>query len=324
MSYREPQDDDGVIDKISSGRVTSLNLKDAATAGNTALNVAGYVEKFVPSVGTLVSNSTPIGAGLAGITTYLEHQEQYKRVAGYFDVPNVHQAGRNPALRRKLKKLEEGVDWWNFAGHMGSSMGGAAIGATAATLLSIMVFPPIAFTLAPIAGSLVGGYVGNSLYSAAFEKQVQDPIIINMQIAKMHAAGEYVPPEVVFSALAANLPNKLGKRVVDRLDEFTNTSQFTEALADHNNIPKITAMMHSFDDTLRAAYGLPRDPQNPLKTVAEQYTDMINSGQMNPQNLLDNTGKGIQIMAAMMRQRDQGVDVPITPDSRQNYIGRTS
>ncbi len=324
MSIKRPQlDDRGVIDKLSSGDIMSLDGGDVATVGQTALDTLGYVEKFAPSVSGVVANSTPIGIGLDGIIKYYQNEDERAKIAQYFDEKTIRQLIRkNPRLEEKLEKKFDGV---GFLAKSGALLAGGTAGASAASLLAF-AFPPLlpALPIFLIGGSILGGTVANTMYNATFEKQEQDPVVITMQIADMHSKNGYVPPEIVFAALAANLPEKSGKKVDKLLDKYTGTKLFTEALSDHNNIPMLTAMMHDpvTEIALLGAYKLPPDPQNPMKTVAERYADMINSGQMKAQDLL-RPDAGVRAMLAMARGQEQNVEVPITPEARQNHISRT-
>ncbi|MEQ1705596.1 MAG: hypothetical protein ABL867_06430 [Rickettsiales bacterium] len=320
MSKIPQYDDRGVIDKLSSGDIGAINRTDLANVGDVALSTAGYVEKFVPAVGDIIPYSTPIGVGLDAVRSIDDNRRRNEEVAQYFDPKTIRQiVRRNPKLADKFEKDFDGV---GFLGKAGALLGGASLGGTAATLLSIVIFPPIAFTVAPIVGAIAGGSIANKMYNAAFEKHEQDPVIITMQIADMKSKGEYVPPEIVFAALAANSPEKFAKKIDERLEEYTDTKLFTEALSDHKNIPKLRAMMVAFDNQIRAQTKMPQDSQNPFKTVAEQYADMINSGQMKAQDLL-RPDAGVGAMLAMARGQEQNVEVPITPEARQNHISRT-
>lgn len=324
MSIKKPQyDDRGVLDKLSSGDIRAIDGGDLATVGDVALGAAGYVEKFVPAVGDIVPYSTPIGVALDGVKRYYQNEDERAKIAQYFDEKTIRQLIRkNPKLADKLESKFDGV---GFLGKAGALFAGGTAGASALSLLAF-AFPPLlpALPVFVIGGSIIGGTVANKMYNAAFEKQEQDPVVITMQIADIHSKKGYVPPEIVFAALAANVSEKSGKKLDKLLDKYTGTKLFAEALSDHNNVPMITAMMHdpATEVALRREYRLPPDPQNPMKTVAEQYAEMINNGYMKPQNLL-NRDSGVQAMIAMARQQEQYVEVPNTPEARQNYVSRT-
>ncbi len=316
-------EDAGVLKKITTTGLRDITNKDYVTTANAALDGVGLVEKFVPKVGKIVPYSSSIGAALGGAQAYFEEDEYRKRVSRYFEKESLR---HNPAIRRRLEN--GGVDWINMAGSMASSAAGAALGAAGAgALVSAMPFllpvMPVAFPVALLLGSGAGGYVGNSLYSNAFVKQPQDPIIINMQLIKMRNDGEQVSPEVVFAALAANLKGRAGEYAEKRLAKYTGTKLFTEALGDPNNMPALTAMMNNtrIDDALRAQYGIPLDEKNPFKTVAEQYADMINSGQIRAQNLLK-SGEALYAKARTSMGSAYNIDVPVTPEMRQYPVSR--
>lgn len=327
MPTTPPPDNRGVLDKLKAGDVGALDLGDAATAAKFVRDTTNNIAPFVPSVGNALADSTPVGLGLNGVIAYYENKDKQAEIAHEFDPKNIRQLIRqNPKLADKFEKK---FDLLNFLGHAGASLGGAALGGGATFLLTTFInsaFPivfPLIFAGMSLVGAAIGGTIANSMYSSAFEKQEQDPVVINMQINKIHAKNGFVPPEIIFAALASNLPEKLGKKVDDRLKEYTGTAIFTEALSDHNNIPKLRAMMNDpyIDNLIRAQVGMVHDPLNPLKTVAEQYADMINSGKMNPQNLLQRNA-GIHVLRDMAREQGQEVDVPVTP-GKQNYISKT-
>jgi len=311
-----------VFKKVTTTGFRDITNKDYVTTASAALDGVGMVEKFAPKVGKIIPYSSSIGAVLSGAEAYYNEDITRVRISKYFNGASIKQLVRhNPALRNRLEN--GGVDWGNMAGSMASSAAGAAVGAAGAgALISaiplLLPIMPIAFPIAMLVGSGFGGYVANKLYSDTFVKQQQDPIIINMQIAKMNSVGEAIPSEVVFAALAANLKGRAGEYAEARLAKYTGTKLFMEALSDPSNMSKLTAMMNNtrIDDAIRAQTGMPRDAQNPFKTVAEQYADMINSGQMKPQNLL-NPGEGLYIKSQTMMGNAYNIDVPVTPETRQ-------
>lgn len=326
MSVRKPQyDDRGILDKLSAGDITALDGGDLATVADAGLGVAGLGEKILPVVGDIVPYSTPISAALGGVKGYYEYGDEAARRARYFDKKTIDRLVRNnPQLKGKFN--EEGFSWSDSLGRAGALFAGGTAGASVLTTLSYVLLPfalPVAIPAALIGGTLLGGTIANKMYNAAFEKQEQDPVIIAMQMADIHSKGGYVTPELAGAALLANLPKKLSRGVDDRLEEYTDTKLFTEALSDHNNNPKLRAMTVAFDDKIRLHTDMPRDPQNQFKTVAEQYADMINSGQMKPQDII-NPRAGVSAMIAMARSQAPEVDVPVTPEeARQNYVSRT-
>jgi len=316
-------EDAGVLQKITTSGFRDITQKDYVTTASAAVDGIGIAEKFSPKFGKIVPYSSTVSAALGGAQAYLEEGEYRKRVSKYFEPASLR---HNHALRRRLEN--GGVDLPSMAGSMAASAAGAAVGAAGAGALVsaiplLLPIMPFAFPAAILLGSGVGGYIGNSLYSDNFVKQPQDPITVNMQIIKMRSDGEAVPPVVIFSALVANLKGRGGQYAENRLVKYTGTRLFTEALSDPQNIPKLTAMMNNtrIDNALRAQYGIPRDEQNPFKTVAEQYADMINSGQMKAQNLF-NPGEGLYVRSRTAMGSAYNIDVPITPEMRQHPVNR--
>jgi hypothetical protein len=172
---------------------------------------------------------------------------------------------------------------------------------------------------------MIGGFIGHKIYSNGVAEQAQDPVVMNIQLMKMQEEGQGVPTEAVFATLAANLSGKQGKVVGKLLKKYTGTELFSEALADPKNIPKLQAMLHNpvVDDAIRAQTGMPRDANDPNKTVAEQYAELINGGHMQVKNML-NTGEGLYVLSALQQGVAYNVDVPVTPDSRNHSRSRNS
>ncbi|MEQ1789523.1 MAG: hypothetical protein ABL857_03670, partial [Rickettsiales bacterium] len=295
-------DERGTLDKITAGDLGAMDLGDAASAGQIGTMALGAVGKAVPLVGA-------INTGLAGVIGDVDADKERAKISQYFKVKDIAQLKRrSPAFRKKAKELDE--RWQGSAGGTAASVaGGAAVGAL------LMGIIPGGF----IVGSIAGGFGGSYLYDKAFVKQAQDPVVINMQIGKMHEAGEYISPEVVFAALASNLSEKSGKMTDKLLKRRTGTKLFAEALADPKNMPKLAALMNDtrIDDAIRAQTGMTRDSQNPLKTVSEQYAELINSGQMKPEYMLK-TGEGIRVLTVAMNNQNNVPCITDTPEMQQN------
>lgn len=274
--------------------------------GEAASGLLGSAGKALPGIGTVVS----------GGMDYVSAQKEQGDLQKFFGKSALKQLRRDPAIRRAMEARD---DKWegSVLGSIASIAGGAAVGA----LLGV-------FTLNPVIGfigSIAGGFGGSYLYNKAFENDVQDPLMIAFQIGKMRESGEAVSPEVVFAALAANLPERDAKRVDKKLKKLTGETLFTEALSKQENMQKLIAMMNDdvIDDAIRAQTGMPPDPQNPKKSVAEQYAELINSGQMDPKAMLKH-GEGMYALAAATQQQQQSVNVPVTPETGRHSVGRTT
>lgn len=306
-----PVDDRGTFDKIRTGNFSALDKGDWANTVSTGASTLAALGKDVPALGA-------IGTVAAGVVGSAEADKELGRIAEMFRADNVRQLVRqNPALRQKVKDLDS--RWFDATMGTGVSIAGGAGGGAL-----IGFFIPIPG--ATIAGSLLGGYLANKTYSGMIENMAQDPLIINMQIAKMQEAGEAVPPEVVFAALAANLSGKEGKRASRMLERHTGTKYFAEALADPDNIPKLRTMMNDpvLDDAIRAQTGMIYEGNNPYKTVGEQYADLMNSGHMQAKNML-NPGEGIYVKSTMaVAGKSPPFDVPVTPvvGMQEPVVGR--
>lgn len=246
-------------------------------------------------------------AAVSGVTSYISSQKQAEDLAQKFSKGSLKRlAHTNPALRKKYHELDD--EWkGSVVGAIFSLALGSAIGAL------VGFFVPI--WGAAFVGTLIGGFLGNKLYTDAFVEQAQDPVMINAQIIDMRKNGEAVPAEAVFAALAANLSGEQGKLVGKKLKRYAGTDLFTEALANPKNIAGLQAFIHDkdTDNAIRAKTGMPLDPANPNKTVAEQYAELINSGQMKPERML-NVGEGMYVLEAMAHGVSYNVDVPAIPE----------
>lgn len=256
--------------------------------------------------------------------SFIQSDEEKKKLAANFG--SIERACRNnPALRAKCKDLDErwqGATWDSIFG----IVGGMAIGGVLAAMLGgifgtfaipIPIFGSLAgSTILGLVGTIAGGIVGSNIYHSAFEKQGQDPIVINEQIIQMQKNGETIAPELVFACLAANISGDKAKSVDKLLKKYTETELFTEALGNPNNLPKLAAMMNNkkIDDIIRAQTQMPFNPQNPNKTVAEQYAELLNNGQMQAKDMLV-TGAGLDSvqLSTSVKYASASPEVPNIP-----------
>ena len=233
----------------------------------------------------MVTGATVLG-GVANVApvamaAYAEHQTEVD-IAKYFGAGDIRRAKNNPAVRARLKKAEDNIE--NSVFDMIFSI---VLGAAGGWLIGFLIPLPIPFL--SMIGMAVGGIGGSYFYNEVIKDQAQDPIVINQQIIEMRKAGQEVPAEVVFACLAANVSGKAGKDIDSKLKRYTGETLFTEVLGNPNKVKNLPHMMSdpNIDNILRAKYQIPLDPQNPSKTVAEQYMELLNSGKLEPQNLLN-------------------------------------
>jgi hypothetical protein len=245
-------------------------------------------------------------------------EEERAEIAKTFCKGNVRIAMQNPAIKHKMKDLDE-----RWQGAVLSSGLSIACGAAAGAMVG--VFTPLPFAL--LLGSLAGGIGGNYLYDDVLKKQAQDPLVINEQIVKMQASGQAVPEEMVFAALAANVSGKAGAIIDKKLKQYTGTEYFTEALGKPEKIAKLTALMNNpaIDDIIRTQTQMPFDPQNHHKPVAVQYTELLNSGRLDARELL-NVGAGLYAsnpQTIISNSANVALEVPQTPVRGQGQQVRT-
>jgi hypothetical protein len=308
-------DERGTIEKLAAGDVSALKPVDNVNIAQGAAMAAG-------ALGTHILPISIATTALSGAGDALSAEEEKKKLALQFCKSSTRITLQNPAVKHKLKDLD---DRWQ--GTMLSSivsMGcGAAAGAAVCTFIPII---PFGFMVGSIAGGVGGGY----FYDNVCKKQAQDPVVINQQIIQMREAGQEVPAEVLFAALAANCSGKAGEKIDKICKQYTGKELFTEALADPKNMEKLTAMMNvpTVDNIIRGQTHMPPDEQNPSKTVAVQYAELLNSGKLEPQALLS-IGAGLYASLPPEKTVNANVasaspEVPITPQLAQKVPIRTT
>lgn len=323
--YLKYYSDDDAVTRFKEHGVGGLNSADAADAAGYANAFATWGNRAATVVGKSLSKIPAAGVGISYLGEGARGQQQLDRMAYWFANGNIRQLEYDPTYREAIRRAEEAgyeggkTAAWGFGGGM---LGGAAAGSLAA-LTPLAVFPP-ALAVVGILGAIAGGSAAVNIHDAAFKQEVQDPITIAMQIAKAREIDGTVDPVMVFAALAANLKGEQAAHVDRILAGYTGTKNFTEAMADPNNIAKIEAMMHNpiIDSYVRAQTGMTLDPNIPNKPVAVQYAEMINSGQL-PANKILEVGAGMyaQMQPNMMKQNtgmDSSIPLPSVPNMARN------
>lgn len=263
----KPLDERGTLEKIAAGDVGKLDDLDLAHIGENAANL-------LPGAGQALG---PLVSGYAGQVEAKREYEKLVQVLGDLKSDAYH----SPGLRRKFREWSRrGLD---RMGEATVSAGGALGGMALAGMVPVV--GPLAL-VAGLGGGMLGGMAGNKVYSAASPKAEQDATVPMMQIAQMRAAGQAVPAEMTFAALAANLPStsRTAKKIARRLERLTGTPFLHEAVAKGEE-KALRVLMHEFDDGLRAANPAMRDWSFD-KTISEQFADRINHGQLSARKLL--------------------------------------
>ncbi len=309
-------DERGTLAKVAAG---NLGVLDAADFANVAQVATGFA-----------ANNPIFGAAnvaVSGVAGELEAGKERQKIARLFSDGDMRRAKDNPAVRAKLNELD---DRWK------GSMLESAIVVGGGALLGLLIGPiiggllgtfaiPIPF-FGSIGGAAIGGFIGlvgggiiaSTVYDGFIKDQAQDPLLINEQIIKLHESGQPVPPELVFAALAGNLSGKAGERTDKILDKYTGTKYFHEAMGEEKNMSKLTTMMHNptIDNAIRAQTLMPPDDYDPTKPVAQQYAELINSGRLNPKDIL-RSGAGMYALPPVSNMRtaanSQGAEAPATP-----------
>lgn len=290
---KEVYDPRGTLDKLGGGDFKSLDVVDGLRMGATA---AALVPGPYAAAGDLVA--APFGVTEAIITS----DRDYIRLSALLD-QDLQRADRDsPGVHKKLNELSSRA--YQKAGEYGLSAAGAGAGYVAAGALAGSVIGPVGTIGGMIigtVGAMGGGMAAHYLYDEAFKTQDQDAVELTAKIREAQAKGaKDIPPEIVFAALAANLPEAVGKRVEDRLQQLTGTRMFHEAVA-QGKTKELQQMMREFDDVIRADTYMPLDPDNLSKTTAEQYAQLLNNGQLDARALLFHPDR-LPSLAAYNRQ----------------------
>jgi hypothetical protein len=263
----ELEDDDGaLVAKLMQGGISDLGVKDGAQA-------AEFVANWLP-----LKVGVPISAGTEKLLSDTKEAE-YTQIYGSLD--KLAYGGRG--VKARLNELRSG--WKGKAGEAAISGGGALAGAA---LLGTLASGPVGWALGA-AGMFAGGAVGNTAYNKAFNKQAQDPLILGKKVAKLTAKHQFVPPELVFATLAADLPDALiGRKIDNILQKRANTRLFHQAISTPEGMEAISSLMKDsrIDKYIRANLLLPFDPTDPNKTAVEQLTELLNNRVITARDLL--------------------------------------
>lgn len=253
----------------------------------TALQVANLGVNFVPG---------PLGyAGsiaMSGVSGKYEGQKRIEELAEQLGMTRSElesKAGHSRAYQNYLQAAQNAsVECikQNAAGLTGSALAAAALG-----LVTLPALPLVA-PAALIGASFVGGTAGTWAYGKFKGEVDQRALEAVQQMQQLREQGQPVPQEMVYTALVENLHDeKLAARIKSGV------------------LPS-----EEIDNILRAATEMPIDYTS-QQGVVGQYTDLINSGAINPYAVLLNRDSNTMLME-MIRQRQQMQQ--ITPTSLHN------
>ncbi len=295
---RDNLDNRRLIDKVGKDGLQNLTSADYAEAtGMVGGMLSGGVGRAVELT------AAPIAGELQAENEY----KVYRKELG--DVDRL--APRSRGVRRSLEELRS--RWRGRLGEAGASVAGAVTGGLAMGALGFA--GPIGW-VAGLAGMGIGGFAGNSLYNRAVPRQNQNALRLATQIDQARKEGEEITQEIVFATLAANLPRRDLRKIEDKLENATDTRKIDEALADPKNQRVIARLMQKdgeADLAIRAS--------NPMRLGTEEFTALINSGQMQAKDLLDPTGYMRRQSQRVRQERQQYVpdalaSAPAMPDIR--------
>ncbi len=285
----------GTLDKVTSGDFKALDGVDALHAGMTAGALApGWIGDTVIA---------PMAVAEGAITS----RRDYEHISALLE-EDLRHAEANPAIRKKVRELDNRA--YERTKEYGSKAVGAGVGWVGAGALAGSMFGPVGTIAGLVVGSvgaMAGGTAASYLYEEALKTQDQDAVKLVTDLKEKGVID--VPPEVVFAALAANLPEGVGKRIEDRLEKLTGTRMFHEAVA-KGKTKELQQLMSEFDDVVRADTMMPINPNNPRQSVSEQYAEMIKNGEMDIGALILHPER-VPSLAAFNRHRakEHGIDL---------------
>jgi hypothetical protein len=310
------------LQKIGQGDFASLSRRDVAEGAQTFNGAASWIKRAnkvqgkpassLPLVGGIPGVGQVLMAGDVAISTYAGYADamEKEKLYVYFNDKAIDRLKYDPVYREKIKELD--TEPYFRAGGAVASIAGALGGGAL-----LIAFGPIASVL----GAMGGGYVTGSIYDRIFKRDAQEQIDITMQAAKMQAAGEQVPAEVIFAGLAANLKGTQGEHASRLLKNLTGTESFLEALGEPKNLEKLRAMMHdpTINSYIAAQTGMIPDPVNINRPVAEQYAELINTGKLYASKILEpGAGMYAAIEAANNRHANAtDTQIPSVPFARR-------
>lgn len=263
MARKKPPidyDDRSVFEKTVSGDLGNLDVVDGVEAGSVASN-------FIPG-GALLG--TPLD-GLRGRMTSKRERAKLEEELG-------RKLEEGAAESRILRKKKDELD-----GRSGAALERSAITGTGGVVGGLAM--PILPIVGAIGGQWLTGMAVDRFFGDAAVNGDQDAVELVIKLREMQQKKQEVAPEFVFAALAANLPDKQEKRLLDRLEALAGTRKFSDAVSQEKG-EALTRLMKESDVEIRADTNLPFDLHNPDKTASEQYAELINQGQMDARALL--------------------------------------
>lgn len=267
VKKRNDDDSRGYVQKASEDGIGALDRKDVIDAASDASTI------LPGAIGDVAA--APLKALSGSMSSEADYAKYSKKLGR--DLSSGANDPHNRALRRDLEEMD------GRAGSNFGKYGSMGAGAIAGQAVGSAVLPiPIVGT---VAGAWAGSSVAEGLYEEAVKTQDQDAVGLVTQLREMQKKTQQVKPELVFAALAANLPDRAENRVLDRLEGLAGTRKFSEAV-EQGKTGALTRLMAEFDTDIRADTHMPFDPKNARKTASEQYAELINSRQMDARALL--------------------------------------
>jgi hypothetical protein len=253
-------DERGTYDKITSGELDQLGLKDGS-------KIAADVAPMFGPGGQL------IGAAAEAVHSQAqsdERKEWYKKFAN-LDLDKA-QAGSKGA-RKELERLD--TNWVTRLTHVGlvavAGIAGAMLGA------ATLSFLPFGGLIGGVLGSMAAGYAAEQVYKATVETHEQDGFKRSADDYVKQRQRKPVTSLEAAATLLANMDAQAQTKYEDKLEEATGTRNFAAALKTDKGKAALKKIMRdsNLQNKLHAHYGIPDDGMMP---VEEKYAEMLNQG----------------------------------------------
>jgi hypothetical protein len=249
------------------------------------------IRDIVDGVGDIVGLAPgKAGYGLDGAARYLkagysvDDEKKFLREAG-IDLQEI--APYSKAAIKKLQSLEDRPN--KVLRSWGAEMVGAIAGGTAGAVVLGPLFPFAGTLIGGLAGAAGGGYTAGKIYNDHFETTEQDGVgRAACDYCKIRQHKKITEVEA-FATLLAALPERAQKPYEDMLaDSDAGTRNFAEAAESKEGQKVLRKLMSNprLQDIMRHYYHIPEDDYNPTRHVADQYAELVNSGEVDARMII--------------------------------------
>lgn len=267
--------------KMIGGKWSDITAEDIKP--ETIADLIGLVTMHHGGViGNLTSTGASAFGAIEGENTKLAQDETN------LDIDIKEAATRGSDVAKAALKNQESEKTHGAIGSVFSTGGGAVGGALGAMI-------PVAGVLGLVVsfGSTIGGsIIAQNAYEAAFKEKTEDAKDIIARIITAQNRGIEVPPEAVFAAAVASLPedDRVKEKILKALRRETEkTGQKIEFMADAVRQNKTEVLHKLMTEYGTEVFGLTfDDPTNSGRNPAEIYAELINNKQVSGRALIFN------------------------------------